>query len=165
MHQYITQVAVGQVHHTHLYVLGQHIDLPGNGNGSDIQKEKSIPAGKPAFGKPVGGKTTGEYLYQGYDDGQLERVKDEPQEIYFLPDYYVVVPYGIFGNPLYGYRKHVCIVFEGRRKHPDKRQKGNNDDRQKQEVKADTDKRISLFNHFCPLPSLTISFPPGTGRK
>ena len=139
------QMGVVQMPGAHHHKLGHHVGLPGHCNGSDVTQEQHILALELHLGKGVGCKGRGEQLEQGNNKGDLDRVFHKGQQRDLGPDVHIVLPAGIFGDPLDGEAEHVLIQLKGGGQHPQKGQQHTGCDDDEEEIDQELGDEIAAL--------------------
>ena len=138
-------MGVVQMPGTHHHKLGHHIGLPRHCNGGDVTQEEHILALELHFGKGVGRKGGGEQLQQGDHHGDLDRVLHKGKQRDLGPDVHIVLPAGIFGDPLDGEAEHVLIQLKGGGQHPQKGQQHTGCDDDEEEIDQELGDEIAAL--------------------
>ena len=139
------QMGVVQMPGAHHHKLGHHVGLPGHCNGGDVPQEQHILALELHLGKGVGRKGGGEQLQQGDHHRDLDRVLHEGQQRDLGPDVHIVLPAGIFGDPLDGEAEHVLIQLKRGGQHPQKGQQHAGCDDDEEEIDQELGDEIAAL--------------------
>ena len=127
-------MGVVQMPRAHHHELGHHVGLPRHCDGGNVAEEERVFALELHLGKGVGCKGGSEQLQQGDHHGDLDRVFHKSQQRDLGPDVHIVLPAGIFGDPLDGEAEHVLIQLKGGGQHPQKGQQHTSCDDDEEEI-------------------------------